>query len=292
MTKENPNSNVIKMPRRTSRSRAGASPAERLRMAKEKIYEAWETTGEARMRLAKEALAFSEDCADAYLLLAAASDDGQKRIEHCRQAVAAGVRALGVDWESKYKGICWVADETRPVMRAQAQLAMELEEEKNFEEALTIFRKLMTLNPNDNQGIRYLLISCLYRADCGDELESILKKNSGDTSATVLYTKALHFFRKDGSSKRSDKALKDAFKENKYVPIFLSDTVELPDEPPSSIGFGDDREAVAYVMADYDLWWCTEGATAWMAQKLESSIRKSFDDKELVDDATAALLGN
>jgi len=99
----------------------------------------------------------------------------------------------------------------------------------------------MELNPNDNQGIRYLLANCLYEARCDSELEKLLSDYSGDTSAFLSYTKALYLFRKFGASKRATKALIEAFQANKYVPIFLSDIVEMPDESPSTIGFGDDR---------------------------------------------------
>jgi len=260
-------------------------------MAQEKVYEAWESTGKKRASLAREALEISEDCTDAYLLLAEELRDGRKRIELYRKAVAAGGRALGKDWETEYKGVCWLALETRPVMRALARLAMELQGEDELAEALTLYRKLMELNPNDNQGIRYQLAGCLYEAECGQELEKLLSAHKNDPSAALLYTKALHLFREHGPSKPSEKALKDAFKANTNVPIYLSDIVEMPDEPPAYIGFGDDNEAIAYVMDQGYLWWDTEGASEWMAEKLASDLRKVIDDRELVEEVIKALKG-
>ena len=288
MTKRTTKSNVVQMPKKKS---PGVSTAESLRLAQHKVYDAWESTGKRRATLAREALAISEDCADAYLLLAEDLRDGQERIELYRQAVAAGARALGKNWETEYKGVCWLANETRPIMRAMASLAMELQGEDELQEALTLYHKLMELNPNDNQGIRYQLVGCLYEAGCDDELEKLLAAYNGDPSAELLYTKALHFFRKHGPSKRSEKALKEAFKENIHVPIFLSDIVEMPDEPPSSIGCGDDSEAIAYVMDHGYLWWDTEGASEWMAEKLAPDLRKAIDDRELVEEVIRALKG-
>jgi tetratricopeptide (TPR) repeat protein len=140
------------------------SKADKLHLAQKKVYDAWECSGKTRETLAKEALAISEECADAYLLLAEGTRDRQERIKLFRKAVAAGRRALGSNWEIKYKGMCWGALETRPVMRAMAELAMDLQGEDELTEALALYRKLMELNPNDNQGIRYLLAGCLYEA--------------------------------------------------------------------------------------------------------------------------------
>jgi len=288
VTKRTTKSNVVQMPKKTSRQ---ISKADSLRMAQEKVYEAWESTGKKRASLAREALEISEDCTDAYLLLAEELRDGRKRIELYRKAVAAGGRALGKDWETEYKGVCWLALETRPVMRALARLAMELQGEDELAEALTLYRKLMELNPNDNQGIRYQLAGCLYEAECGQELEKLLSAHKNDPSAALLYTKALHLFREHGPSKPSEKALKDAFKANTNVPIYLSDIVEMPDEPPAYIGFGDDNEAIAYVMDQGYLWWDTEGASEWMAEKLASDLRKVIDDRELVEEVIKALKG-
>ena len=288
MTKRTAKSNVIPIPKTKSRK---ASKAENLQLAQDKVYEAWETTGKKRVALAREALAISEDCADAYILLAEESKDGQQRIELYRKAVAAGSRALGRDWETKYKGVCWLAHETRPVMHAMARLAMDLQWEDQLQESLALYHKLMELNPNDNQGIRYQLAGCLYEAGCDDELEKLLAANKDDPSAALLYTKALHLFRKSGASKRSAKALLDAFKANIHVPIFLSDIVEMPNEPPASIGFGDDREAVAYVMDHGHLWWDTEGATEWMAEALAPELYKAIDEQDLVEEVLKALKG-
>lgn len=289
MTKKNSDSNIIQMPQRTTNAR---SKSESLRLAQDKVYEAWEATGKKRAKLAQEALALSEDCADAYLLLADGLKKDQEKIELYRKAVAAGERSLGKNWEKEFKGHCWLVFETRPVMRAIARLAIKLREMGEFEEAINLFRKLIELNPNDNQGVRHLFAACLYETKCDQELQNLLKKYRDDVSADLLYIKALHLFRLGGQSKISDKALKEAFKANPYVPIFLSDVVEMPRKPPASIGLGDDREAIAYVMDQGYLWFVTEGATNWMAEKLAPALRQEIDDKELVEDVIDALKGD
>ncbi|HMO22915.1 MAG TPA: hypothetical protein PKD05_05680 [Candidatus Melainabacteria bacterium] len=65
----------------------------------------------------------------------------------------------------------------------------------------------------------------------------------------------------------------------------------MPVHAPATIGFGDDREAVAYVMDNGYLWYDTEGATEWMAKVLAPKLRKAIDDRELAEEAISALKG-
>lgn len=288
MTKSIVKSNIFQMPKKTSRR---MTATESLSLAQNKVFDAWESTGKKRVALAKEALANSQDCVDAHLVLAESSKELSQRIELCRNAVAAGERVLGMEWKTKYEGICWLAHETRPIMRAMAQLATELQADDQLDEALTIFRKLIELNPHDNQGIRHQFAGCLYEAECGEELEKLLSTFNDDPSASLKYIKALHLFRKTGPSEISEKALKDAFKANVYVPAYLSDIVEMPDEPPAYIRFKDHSEAIAYVLGQNYLWWDTEGAMEWLSEKLASDMRKAIDDQDLVEAVIKALRG-
>jgi tetratricopeptide (TPR) repeat protein len=51
----------------------------------------------------------------------------------------------------------WLEMETRPYMRARHGLGLSLMQLHRYEEALREFEILMDLNPNDNQGVRFLL---------------------------------------------------------------------------------------------------------------------------------------
>jgi tetratricopeptide (TPR) repeat protein len=290
VAKKTEKSNVVQFPKGKKKAAAAAgSSDDNLELAQQKVYEAWEVTGKKRIALANQALKLHEDCADAYTLLASEEPDEHKRIELYRKAVAAGERALGPDWEKEFAGVCWGVIETRPVMRAMARLACSLQQEFEFEESLEWYRKLIRLNPDDNQGVRYLFAGCLYEADKGDELEKLLDEYNDDPSAALLYTKALHVFRMRGDCEEAKKALMAAFDSNNYVPLFLSDVVEMPDEAPDSIGFGDESEAVAYVVDNGHLWWSTAGANPWMAETLALKLNTVVDDPELIQAAIESL---
>jgi tetratricopeptide (TPR) repeat protein len=212
----------------------------------------------------------------------------EKKVEYCQKAVKAARKEIGKDWESKYQGIFWKAHETRPIMICLAELARNLRWEDELEEAIEIYEKLMTLNPDDNQGIRYHLAPALLEAGRYLELEELLRKYGSESHAFLLYTRALWLFTRDGVTRQADEALLRAFKRNPHVPIFLSDIIEMPEEIPETMGIGDENEAIAYVLDNGYLW--EAPATKWMADVLEKELFKAFaEDSELISEVLFEL---
>src|SRR5262245_44417758 len=71
------------------------APETSLERAQDVVYRAMEATGARRQRLAREALAISPDCADAYVLLAEEARDPQEAKRLYEEGVRAGERAIG-----------------------------------------------------------------------------------------------------------------------------------------------------------------------------------------------------
>src|SRR5947199_51392 len=118
------------------------------------MYRAWETTGrQARITLAKRALAISPLCADAYVLLA---EESAESLEEAKALYARGVEAgelaLGPKTFKEDVGYFWGLLETRPYMRARAGLAQALWTSGSRDEAIAHYREMLRLNPGDNQG--------------------------------------------------------------------------------------------------------------------------------------------
>ena len=286
MTKRTKKSNVFLL----RREPAGANKIpDELRLAQKKVSEARAEDGKKRIALAKEALEIFPDCAEAHSMIAEETQDRPARIKHYRKAIAAAEKVLGADWERRYKGSFWLASETRPLMHAMAMLAIDLQWEDEITEALSIYRKLMEWNPTDHQGIRYSLATCLYEAKCSEELERLLAKHDDEVSAVLSYTKALHVFRKYGVSDRTNQQLLKAFNTHIHVPIYLAEVLQLPDAVPDTVGFGDEREAIAYVMDSGYLWADTAGAEKWMAETLAADLDKNYPDEELAAKAIKKL---
>jgi tetratricopeptide (TPR) repeat protein len=158
--------------------------------AQDVIYEAWErTTSRSRIALARKALAISPLCADAYVLLAEEARSIEEARDYYARGLEAGELALGPDGFEQYAGHFWGFLQTRPYMRARAGLADTLLKLGDVDGALSHYRDMLKLNPNDNQGIRYVLAGCLLRQDDDGALKKLLAAHK-DESAFWLYTRA------------------------------------------------------------------------------------------------------
>ncbi|MBX2997912.1 MAG: tetratricopeptide repeat protein [Caldilineaceae bacterium] len=241
-----------------------------LEKAQELVYQAMQASNPKKAaQLARKALKLSPDCADAYLLL---GDLEAKSVEEARdyyeKAVAAGERAIGPETFETGKGHFWGIIETRPYMRARQQLADLLWELGEPEAALNHYREMMELNPGDNQGVRYVLLSALLQLCKNDEAEALLAQFEDDAFAIWHYNRALLLFRKYGRSPEAEQALLNAFEQNEYVPDYLLGLEEMPFEEdfPEAYGWGDEEEAILYVSRAMVLWAQTPGAQTWMAK--------------------------
>ena len=84
---------------------------------------------------------------------------------------------------------------------------------------------MLRLNPNDNQGIRYVLAECLMKSGDTEALKNFLKQYDEDGSALWLYTQALVAFREnEAGDGKAEELAKEAWKANSHVPAVLAGT--------------------------------------------------------------------
>ncbi|MBE0410225.1 MAG: hypothetical protein IBX69_10890 [Anaerolineales bacterium] len=237
--------------------------------AQELIYQAWEENNPAkRIILAHRALKVSPNCADAYVLLAEEEADSPERaLQFYQSGIQAGERALGEEYFKENKGHFWGLLETRPYMRALEGAARCLWILDKKEEAIQSYQKLLDLNPNDNQGIRYILADLYqdYRAD--KELEHLISQFENDWSTVWLYTRALLAFKKSGESNEANQILSDAMAQNPFVPEYLTGKKRVPVRIPNTIVWGDETEAVSYASDHLNYWREVPGAVDWITKR-------------------------
>lgn len=255
----------------------GRSGREPLDMAQDVAYDAMGApSSKKRIALAQKALSISPDCADAYVVLAQEAHYLQEAAELYRKGVEAGGRAIGGKKGFKaYGGHFWLHLETRPYMRARAGLADCLWLTGQKDEALLHYKDMLRLNPNDNQGIRYILVSRLLSAMRDAEAAELLREYEDDASAEWVYAQALLSFRKNGDCDESRNALGEAMKYNKHAPEYLLGIKKIPRSLPDYIGFGDENEAIAYAEANIGAWRATSGAIEWLA----AMVKRDRKDK-------------
>jgi len=240
------------------------APQTPVEQAQEMMYEAFEASGKRRMKLAKQALTISDDCVDAYVLLA---EESAKTLQEARDLYSAGVQAgervLGEELFAEAVGHFWGIVETRPYMRVRAGLANCLWLLGERSEAIDHHQELLRLNPNDNQGIRHQLLTEYMEEGMDKETEYLLSEYDDDTSATWLYNRALFLFKK-GDGKKARIQLLEALQYNPHVPGYLLKRKRLPKNLPPYVGFGDKNEAVYYATEAGFLWSQQAGALDWL----------------------------
>ncbi len=246
--------------------------------AQELIYDAWEAPSKKRaVQLARRALELSTDCIDAYLILADLNTKtDEEAIALYRKAVETGRRTLGKKTFKEDAGEFWGLLETRPFMRAFDGLASILRYTDGEEEAIAIWREMLCLNPNDNQGVRYRLLALLIEMNCNDDAEALMKKCGEDFLADWAYARALLAFRREGDTARTRKFLAAALAKNAHVPQYLLAKKKLPKFREDFITPGEESEAVSVAEAYVLSWHLTLGAAEWLARESGVPLGRAY----------------
>lgn len=248
-------------------------PETPLEQAQDIMYEAWDTPSPARrIKLAKKALSISADCADAYVLLAEESAKSlPEAIKLYEQGVAAGERAIGPERFQEWEGMFWGILETRPYMRAREGLASLLWGTGQPDAAIGHFEDMLRLNPGDNQGIRYQLLTIYQVTENDPALQDLLKRYKDDYSAYWLYTQALVAFRRYRGGVRAGKKLAAALEYNTFVPSYLLGRKRMPKAREPFISPGHENEAIDYCAGAIPFWHGTPGALDWLREAVDKS---------------------
>lgn len=249
---------------------------EDLYQAQDFIYDAYECFDEYEVfNFIKKALKKSPLCADAYTLYVQTM--GVYNIETIsilRVAVFVAEKAL-VEPLSSFEGVFWGDIDTRPYMRAKALLAHCLWEVGFYEEAINKYEELLKLNPNDNQGVRYILADYYLELERIDKLKSLFESYNDEYSCFFFYTKALVAYKE--KDKNATSFILEAIKSNPYVVRYLMDKTKPVKNTTSTYMVGGEDEAIIYVSNNIRSWLRTPNAIEWL---VNSAIKAGFEFKE------------
>ena len=234
------------------------------------IIEAENAPERRARKLIRDALKLDPNCVDAYILQGEMADSLPDAIQFYRQAVAVGEQVVSPEHFAKNTGHFWGIVETRPYMRALQSLASALWAYGEAVEAIGLYQRMLELNPNDNQGIRYPLMNALIMLRRHEDALGLLGDFDDDMTHWA-YSRALLLFRMEGRSKAAREAIRDALNANELVADMLLGFEEMldPDDMPDLMQFGEESEATAYVASCFPLWTATPGAQYWLQENLE-----------------------
>lgn len=219
-------------------------------------------------KLARRALEKDPDCVDALVVLAKiGANSAREMITALEKAVEAGERSLGADFFRLNKGHFWGVIETRPYMRARLQLAELLRGGGLYSEAIRHYEGLLELNPNDNQGVRDVLLGCYLGIGDLNGARRLLQKYENDCSAVFAWGRTLERFLA-GDSRGAQQELKTARNGNRFVELYLSGERKIPRSMPEAYSLGSAEEALVCLEYLAAAWAMHKNAVFWLLDQM------------------------
>ena len=244
-----------------------------LAKARELAEEGLNTDAKAEaLDFAAQALAISEDCAEAYILLGSRkAPTFLECLEFSQQAKAAGKRAIGGE-QAFQEAIGRFAEsaETMSYLRgleAEANIRWIM---GDIEGSVDAYREMVVLNPEDHQNAKHPLSDGLIRLREFSELAELMKRYPEEEMSWLNYNYALMVFTQQGPSEEASAAFKRAMEINPYVPTYLLGRKTYPELPPGIEAPGTENEAIVYGMTQMREWRRVAGYHRWIRSVLRS----------------------
>ena len=209
---------------------------------------------------------------DAYHHLAMAYDEMGKHDQALglwQAAAEIGKNAFPASFKRGRQRLPWANLENRQFLRVYHAWGLELLNARITDGALEVFTEMLSMNPNDNQGIRALAIDCYFRLGKPEKVVSLCKRYRGDTMEQVLYGRPLALFqlRKIEDAKA---ALEIAIN---CLPNVASELLKKTHRPPAGLNpqyvtVGGADQAFYYWKDHGQYWKMTEGALEFVSSVL------------------------
>lgn len=160
----------------------------------------------------------------------------------------------------------WGWHENRPALRLLGSLSSHLRGIKRFADAVRVMEwMVLTLNPNDNQGMRDALIHDYLRENRVADALALARHYPDDMAAMSYGTSLALFMDKQGEA--AAEALKTASARYPEVrKMLLADNPKQPRLNPGYVKVGGKDEAWFYRMDHLDIWQ-TSGGLDWLRQQ-------------------------
>jgi len=155
---------------------------------------------------------------DAYVHLSIAYRSQEKTFESlltAEKAFNVGIGCLPKAFNLKKDQLIWPMSDNRPFLRACQNWGVELQYHTKYSEAVEIYRLNLALNPEDHQGIRYLLLETLFALKDYKQAEDLLNQYPDDFTIEFKFgIVAVHIL--NDNLKLADQHLEEAVQTNTF----------------------------------------------------------------------------
>lgn len=240
--------------------------------AQELFYEAMDApTDEEELALLEQALKLDSGNVDVLLaLLRFETLSPADEIEFLRKLLKIAENRLGQKAFKEFVGAFWGFHETRPYMRVREMLAQHLRAAGQLEEAITEWQAMLELNPGDNQGVRYALLSSLLTLDRLEEARKLFEHYPEfEFNAAFAWGRVLERFLSNDLAGVMT-ALEVARKQNPHMQAYVKGHRKVPRQLPEAYSPGSREEAICFAEGVRAAWEKHPAALKWLeAQKIK-----------------------
>ena len=164
-------------------------------------------------------------------------------------------------------GHFWGLHETRPYMMLRAHRAKINALHGYTQKAQSELEELLTLNPNDNQANRFLLMNCLIINKQWEKLEALLADFDFEELHTTA-SRALSAFVMHGDSKPANEYKKMLQQQNKHFSKILTGQEKLKEQQPPYFSPGSKEEVAVYLDSlGKQAWISVPASLFWLRKK-------------------------
>jgi tetratricopeptide (TPR) repeat protein len=204
--------------------------------------------------------------------LALVTEDEQASDELLLQAYELGKNSLPLNFDGKLEWGWW---ENRLFLRTCHIVALRLLDKGNTEEGVTLLRKMLVWNPNDNQGIREILADIYVKNKQWKEMLQLAQQYKNDCMPSITYGYALALYR-TGKKEKATLKLMEAIKD---LPLSAKEILKSTHKEPKS------RTPGYITMGGIDQayeFWVSQGS-AWQDKEVTEWVRQALDKTKRVD---------
>ncbi len=158
----------------------------------------------------------------------------------------------------------WSSMANRPVLRSLVRLIYLEQRLSNFDAADGLAQQVLSLNPNDNHGLRTMVMNSLLRQGKNERAVNLADQYPDDLHPDLPYGKALALFCQS-RHEEAQTALQDAVRcMPKVVRFLTAKRVRQPKIDPAGVRIGGEDQAWLYRQEMRDVWAATPGALEWL----------------------------
>ena len=250
--------------------------------AQELAYQSMDCESDTKaLKLARQALKLDPDCLDANVQVALLTSKDQLDIrERLKHAIKRHENKISHEFIQENMGHFWGIVETRPYMRTILLLAQTNISLRAIGDAIMQLEYMLSLNPNDNQGVRDILVGLYLEIGNLKSARHLMNQYPYDKKMAVFaWARVLERFLANRLD-HSYTAFKKAMKINPYVADYLTGQAIAP-PPQNYYTPGEESEASMCFTLLFQAWLNHPGANMWLCEIFDRWNTKKNQEETL-----------